>query len=673
MNKLNSPLSLIVCLSTGTMALAQSSPSLSRNLHEISNIKSFKKWVTLKPVHVDALRKNLFFTSPSDDKALYWAYGKNDYFQLPSIVTADNILQIYHTFFESTLRSAEEKALLPELQAMTREMLDQAIRTYKAQRGKPLEAAALKNVAYFGVADQLLGKPESLPEAAGGLVKKEIAKIGAAGGRGRSAIFPYDLDYSQFIVRGHYTRTSALGRYFKSMMWFGLAPFSVSKRTGKTVTAVPEQIEQTLLLVDDLKASGAESRWRRIYDATALFAGKSNNLTPIEWRGVAAKVFKGPSDYSNPALQRKFVASVSALRPPAISLKLKDGTNATDVQLRFMGQRAIPDSMILQRLADPDKRPFPSPLDVFAVLGNSQAKSILDSNPSVYNPKGWSGYLPERTKLEAEFANRPAADWNQDLYWSWMDGLRKLTAPPSPKYPKFMQSAAWAKKSLYSALGSWAELRHDTILYGMQSAVEMGDGEEPPVLKGYVEPNVDFYKRMLALMNQTSGGLRKRGFLSEEVAQDFLHADELIRFLLGVSQKELAGKKLTREEYDRIRFIEGVLEEAVVNIQETVTGHNALSEDDLDMALVADVHTAYGQALTVGVGRADHLFAVVPIEGKLTITRGTALSYYEFLVPSSARLTDEAWKKRLNHGKFPPRPSWVKSFHVAAKPKIKSD
>ena len=34
--------------------------------------------------------------------------------------------------------------------------------------------------------------------------------------------FPYDLDYSQFTIRGHYTRTEDFGRYFKAMMWYGL-------------------------------------------------------------------------------------------------------------------------------------------------------------------------------------------------------------------------------------------------------------------------------------------------------------------------------------------------------------------------------------------------------------------------------------------------------------------
>ena len=43
-------------------------------------------------------------------------------------------------------------------------------------------------------------------------------------------------------------------------------------------------------------------------------------------------------------------------------------------------------------------------------------------------------------------------------------------------------------KNLNTALASWAELKHDTILYGKQSGAECGDGYEvsricEPILK----------------------------------------------------------------------------------------------------------------------------------------------------------------------------------------------
>ena len=52
-------------------------------------------------------------------------------------------------------------------------------------------------------------------------------------------------------------------------------------------------------------------------------------------------------------------------------------------------------------------------------------------------------------------------------------------------YPSFMRNEAWTDKSLNTSLGSWAELRHDTILYAKQSGIECGgDGDEPPPAQG---------------------------------------------------------------------------------------------------------------------------------------------------------------------------------------------
>lgn len=675
MKKPNRVLVFATCVASSALAQAQHAAPLSANLREISNLASMRKLFDFKKAHLDALRKNSFFTSPSDDRALYWAYGTNDYRDVPSLVTADNVLQIYHVFFESTLRGVESKSLYPEVQRLTTAMLKQATATYQTLKGTSLEKPALRNIAYFGVADRLLGLNDPIDAAAQAMVAAELGRIKESEGFRRSTVVPYDVDYSQFIVRGHYTKTPPLGRYFQGMMWYGLLPFAANARSNNVSSATLAPVQQALLISHDLSASGAETSWRKIYDVTGLYAGAANDLTPMQWRDAASKVFgakPSPKAFGDTKRVQAFVNDLAKMPQPAIVAKRNDGVVADAVQFRFMGQRAIPDSVILQRLCDPDKRPFPSPLDTFAVLGNRTAKALLDGSPGTYNPKKWPGYLPERAKLESEFARLPKAQWSANLYWSWFDALRLATAPAHPKAPAFMKTDAWAKKSLYSALASWTELRHDTILYGLQTVAEMG-GDEPALIKGYVEPNIALYKRMEGLIDQTERGLRMRGYLSKSIADQFNEFGRIVEFMRTVSEKELAGKKLSREEYMRIRLIEGELESTHNEIQRLTSGYLQLSNDDLDIALVADVHTAYNQALTVGVGRADNVFAVVPIEGKLTLTRGSAFSYYEFLQPISSRLTDTTWKRQLDSKKIPPRPAWVSAFHIGVPVKIRAN
>lgn len=661
---------LTLVVGTSVAQTAANKPyKVTASLKEVANAKTFVEGYSLTDGQRALLAKNLFFTYPLGDAEMFWVYGRNDYKNLSSIVTADNVLQIYHVFFESTLRIAEQTALNKELLGLTSSMLSQAAKTYQDCKGTPLESAALKNLAYFGLASSLSGKPAKMPAVAKAMVDQELALIKAHQGFAKSAIFPYEIDYSQFIPRGHYTKTPLLTRYFLTMMLYGLVPFSVEKTVNGKTVLIKEQLQQSLLLARDLELSKAKTRWQRIYDVTALFAGKSNNLTPGEWATACAKVFgaKPPvKAYSEDAKLRAFVNLARGMRqPPIVPVhRSRTGAVAGDLQLRFMGQRAIPDSAMLQRLSEPDMRPFPTGLDVMAVLGSARARQILDGNPKEFNAKGWREYGSQRKTLEAQFAAIKAVEWRRDLYWSWLDTLKPYLATVPSGYPSFMRSQAWTDRCLYSALASWAELRHDTILYGEQSVAEMGGGEDepPPFVKGYVEPNVAFYKRLKEFVIQTRDGLKSRGFLTKPIKDDATAFLGLLDFFLRVSQTELRNGKLAKKDHERIRHIEGELENLNYDLLRTAAGYQQLSQDDLNMALVADIHTAYGQALTVAVGSADGLVAVVPIEGKLYLAHGSSLSFYEFKVPVSGRLTDKQWQTMLESGEAPERPFWIKSF-----------
>jgi hypothetical protein len=373
-----------------------------------------------------------------------------------------------------------------------------------------------------------------------------------------------------------------------------------------------------------------------------------------------------------------FVEAAKKLRAARIQNKrfIEPGkTVAPDsaVQFRFMGQRYIPDSEILQKLSEPLKRVFPTGLDVMAVLGSKRAENILDANPSIYNPQKWSEYNSERAKLSEQFSKIKAETWTSNLYWSWLNSLRALNDPVPKGYPSFMQNAAWQDKSLNTALGSWAELRHDTILYGKQSGAEMGDGDEPTPYKGYVEPNVIFWKRMLNLTMQSKEGLTSRKLMPENLEYKFDSFEEMLKNLIQISEKELRNEKLTFEEYQSIRQIGGTLEYLTLSV---MTGQpdtwELVNETDKDMAVIADVHTGGDKVLEEAVGHANEILVIVPIEGKLVLTRGAVFSYYEFIHPAADRLTDERWQKMVNSNNAPPPPFWTESF-LLPKTKMKKN
>ncbi len=658
---------LSLALSSVMTRTAVLPPTISADFHEVANYKVFSKAFAMTDAHRAMLRKNGFFTCPSKDEALYWAYGTNDYLNVPSFLTTDNLLQIYHVFFDSTLRTAEQSRMLPDVVSITNAMAKQSLATLAAVKGSQLEGPARKNAAYFGVACALAGQKIELPADIKTMVDGELALIDGHDGFAKGLIFPYEFDYSQFIVRGHYTRSPQLTRYFRTMMWYGLVPFAVEiSENGAPPRPATEQIQQALLMSHDLDLSGAAAKWQKLYDVTSLFAGRANSPTPPEWDAAAKRTFgEGVSGYKDQAKLAEFLNVIRKTHPPLIMAKRTKGSTAGPVQFRFMGQRAIPDSYIMQELSDPDKRPFPSPLDILAVLGSQRALQLLDGNPTNFATRAWSEYAPTRASLRSQFDAVPAAGWNRDLYWSWLNTLKPMINPLPAAAPAVLRTNAWMDKSLASALGSWAELRHDTILYGLQSVAEMGDGgDEQPYVKGYVEPNVELYTRLDGMVRQIRDAMKSRGYLDGDTGTQFVQFLEVIQFFKHVAQNEIAGKPITKAEHWRIRKIEGELETLHNRIQVINANYQQLTEDELFIALVADVHTARGQALEVGVGAADRLVVAVPIEGKTYLAQGTQFSYYEFKQPISDRLTDEKWKATLRAGKAPARPFWTSSFFV---------
>jgi hypothetical protein len=640
---------------------------VSPTLAEVVNLRHFKKSYPISTPRRAMLAKNLFVVYPGKEKQLFHVYEDNEYKNIPSFVTADSVLQLYHIFFDFTLRSVEEGSLYPAVERLTDKMLADSVRTWNEIDDPALKPAALKNIAYFAVVARTLGTDPKIPVEAEPIVAIELDLIGRHEGFAVGAIFPYEVDYSQFAPRGHYTRSERLQRYFRAMMWYGLTPFALRSNRGRA----DETIIQSLLLTRSMYRAQALGDWETVYEPTAFYVGAADDVTPAEWKALMDQVFgpgAAPSAFGGAMALDAFVAGAEKLRPAKIQNRrlIEPGkTVAPDpsVQLRFMGQRYIPDSEVMQRLTVPIKRVFPSGLDVMAAFGSERAVYLLDTYPAIYNPQNWLDYQAERAKVVEEFSRVKPGTWSSNLYWGWLNALRALLDPAPAGYPSFMRNGAWTDKSLATALASWAELRHDTILYGKQSGAEMGDGSEPAPYKGYVEPNVVFWERLLELTRESRSGLASRKLLTEPLEMKFESFETTLENLRTISEKQLRNEKLTREEYESIRFIGGTLEYLTFSV---MTGSpdtwELVNETDKDMAMVADVHTGGTEVLEEAVGRANEILVIVPVEGRLVLTRGAVFSYYEFRHPAADRLTDGKWQEILNSGRAPEPPVWTKSF-----------
>lgn len=648
-----------------TSVIAQVKPySIDPDLSNIENLSLFE----LSRDQIELLVKNNFVVNPSKEEQLFYIYENNEYMDMPSFITTDSVLQVYHIFYDYTLRTLENERLLGLVEKLTENMLKDSIDIYNELEDEYLKEIQVRNIAFFSTAQLLLNNEliEGVPEEAKRIAYEELELISNHAGFNKSSLFePYDLDYSQYTVRGHYTRSDDLARYFKAMMWYGQGPFPLYFQENEE-----RNIEQTLqaLLITYSIYSDKDSyeAWEMVYEPTNFFVGNSDDLDIYQYGELLFKVYGDKPDLNKLADVAKideFYREADKLPEPKIKAKYTVVNTPVGKQFRFMGQRYVLDAEIIQELVEPIVRPIPSGLDVMAVLGSKKAKEIQLLKPE---NQEWEKYSTEVERLNNQFSKLKEDEWMKNMYQGWLWTLKGYLEPFGEGYPSFMTNDAWTDKDLNTALGSWSELKHDTILYGKQSGAEMGGGEYKELL-GYVEPNIEVYEKLLWLTKFSRENLKARDMKIESIDIKIEEFEGLLEFLINCSVKQLRNEELTRDEYERIMYYGGVLEGLTSSFAgDGFRWFEITSETDKNMAVIADFHTIApnsfhpGGYMEAGVGPAYEIYVVVPISGKLYLTRGAVFSYHEFI--SNERLTDESWQEMIKEDIQPKMPEWTNSF-----------
>jgi hypothetical protein len=518
-------------------------------------------------------------------------------------------------------------------------------------------------LAYFTIAYSLLEPEEEIDPAietlVGILVQAELTLIEAHDTMIASPLFGYIEDYSQYKPRGHYTRTEKLGRFFKAMMWYGRLSFRFQPSDGRGLN---ETRQAVLMAVGVSQLAENIENWANIYDPTVFFVGSADDLIYTDYLEIINKVLSSPislESFEESAVMEEIIQEGMEYRNPRIiSSVISDAVDVINETkgLRFMGQRFIPDSYIFQTLVHDSVpyRLFPTALDVFAVFGSNRSKELMIEEEGTY-----PGYLAKRTALEAEFAEYNLTVWTQNLYWLWLYSLTPLLNPKGVGYPMYMQSSAWMDKELMTALGSWTELRHDTILYAKQSYTRYTSLPPEPD-QGYVEANPEIFARLMSLASMTFNGLHDRDLMPDIIDNRLTLLIDTLHNLTKIAIKELEDQPLNASEIDMIKNI-GYILTGIADINDSVY----TSEADERMALIADVHTDPNtqQVLEEGVGNPFVIFTVNEVNGELILSRGATFSYYEFKQPLAERLSDEEWQSVLDQGTaIPDLPTWATSF-----------
>jgi hypothetical protein len=646
---------------------------------DLSNVTNAGRF-TFSPEAEELLSENGFVVVGSPVYEFFSVYEGNRYEMIPNFVTTDAMLHNYHLYFSHLLRTLEKDRLRDELLALSKAMLGHSREQYQALQGTDWENAAKRNVAYFSVAACLLDADTAVPDYVRQEVEAELSLIEAHGQLAPSPVMNLGYlgtgdelleDYTQYIPRGHYNTSEELQSYFKAMMWCGRLTFRAMNE---------DETRSAALILLPLSGLQEYNRWNRIYEPTCFFVGKSDDLGFKEYHQLMLDTYGTvPSLETLTADTGKwevFWEGAMKLEPPAInSIPIFDETIQPDREgaikgFRLMGQRFTLDAAVFQQLiyrsvkenAAGERRMLPKGLDIPASMGSEEAYTLLEEMGAT----SYERYPENMGKMQDYITGLNVETWTQNLYWSWLYTLKPLTEPKGEGYPSFMQNRAWTRRQLETYLGSWTELKHDTILYAKQVYAEMGGGGEELDDRGYVEPNPEVYARLAALTRLTIDGLISRDLLNEKDQSALERMEELALRLKDIAERELQGQPLTDADYDLIRSFGGQLEhfwlEAMAD--EGIDHPSAVYENPA--ALVADVATNPdgGQVLEEATGYVHTIYAVVPVEGELRIASGAVYSYYEFTWPAADRLTDQKWKQMLESGETPEQPGWVQTYRA---------
>lgn len=609
-------------------------------------------------------------------------------FDLPLYVSADSILDSVYRSYDSILRDVEEGGLITALGDLLDGMRATLGKDYKAHRRAP------DADFYLAVAKSLLSGTPAPPVA--GAKSADITALTnaakAATGHDERVLFgsTRDVDFSQFKPRGHYTKSEALERYFRAMMWLGRIELRVIETKSSGEQVFHRGAFEASVLLRKLAAANDEN-FNRIDKTIEAFVGTSDymrlpeidallgdlgvtfeTLSTVDDQRVAATILE--KGYGAQQIASQIIENAT---PDNSTLPL-------DRSFALFGQRYTVDShvfsnVVYDRVKD---RLMPNPLDVaYAALGNDTAAGLLGSDLPSY-----AGALESMRVLvdahDAEF-------WNENLYNLWTKALRALSPTPDGDkvhdkgMPMVTGTAAWDSRILNTQLASWSQLRHNTVLYAKQSVTGTPSCAFPDA---YVDPYPEFYRALGEFaahgqkLTEVLAGLRSVAF-NTRVRAYFDNLASAMTVLGGMAQAQREGKAFTA---DQLVFIN----QAVVNAgalyvcagPPTFNGWFAKLDYEVENGRVpsvmkpsiVDVHTQPADAGGNDVGRILHVGTGLPrvmvvsvdtCEGARAYA-GLAASYHEVITDGWQRMTDEDWAPiaQGKNGVLPADVPWASSF-----------
>ncbi|MDI6804315.1 MAG: DUF3160 domain-containing protein [Bacteroidota bacterium] len=597
---------------------------------------------------------------------------------LPIFVSTDAILHTLHMSFDNILIDVERQILIPKLGELLTKLHTQIPQLAVRYATSTAMTQSLKDVdVYLTIPLKLLGQTVSPYYPDNNAVITQLLNLIYAE---QPAYYPLfssvsrKLDFSQFKVRGHYTNENypELAKYFKAMMWLGRTEIYLLAPKSLDQPPKPEDIRRqtidAVLILEAAQLANAFPILEEIDSIIKFFVGESDNVTlpNVQQLTTAANITYANQLLDNATLQKfqdtlktKSYAFQRILSQILYSDPLNPDSIVPASAFLLLGQRFIIDSYVTGQVVF-DRinyngiripRMLPSTLDVLFALGNNASAQLLQSELEQYH------YGTNLAALRYLVDSYGSDFWSVSLFNLWLNSLRKLNPPTNREHlPPFMQTAAWWQEKMNTQLASWAQLRHDVLLYAKQSYT---GGIICSYPYSYIEPFPTFYNALKTFAQIAKDKFSLINFpdvyTKTRILNYFTHMEGVVDTLRTIAQKELDNIPLSNSEN---KFLKQMLfTESICGIQYNgwyyklyYTGDEGFEKKDL---IVADIHTAptdasgypIGWVLHAGTGLINLGVFIAELSGVGQIAFvGPVMSYHEYLSTNFLRLSDEEWK-----------------------------
>lgn len=641
------------------------------------------------------------------------------------LVTPDTVLHAYHKYFELTLEELEQHELsqaLGDFLTGLHANLAKAVQNSQGEvkeRYQNLEAQIVlgrilfenksaakpnyfnnqdeeekyitndKTIDSLANANKLLEKYSSdLTPQFISAIKADLSEIYAAENIGASPLFiQYDdqlrTDYTQFTPRSHYTKNSSLRAYFRAMMYLGRNSYLLHNDLG---------LADTNLLVKQMAVNDGLTTplnsWQTITNITDFYVGQSDDLTYNDWKNFATSVLGtgiSDADLISQANITKLKNNLDQLKRPKIlsdviideNMANRDKASLLNQSLSFrvFGQKFSFDASILNDLTAGQEKTevrlpsTPSALFIPAVLGDLKAEQHVGNflqQSSGFSLEEVNDFMTKLGEKKTAIKTVSESEWYNSLGSSWLYVLGSLTHDYGINYPLYMQSSLFLDKQIQSFLGSYTELKHDTLLYAKQSYAELGaggfDDTVPPIVKGFVEPNLEFWNRFTKLVNRTELLFESNNLFKNHSAIERLNQfKKIVALYTKIAEQELKNQTTSDEDYETLRTTKlTFMAQPFAAVDPTETSGQT--------ALIADIHTdvVKNQILYEATAKPYLMLAIVGNENSPRVVAGLTYNHYELSDPIGQRLMDENWRHRVynDNSLLPAKNFWYNSLLI---------